>query len=196
MPLAQEKTVRPSLQVTFLGVELDTVRNETRLPRDKLENYLEQLRDLKSKKFCTQRELKTLIGKLQFATCVIQGGRGFLRRLHDKWQGPFKPEARIFLSLSTKKDLEIWENFLQVWIGSKLSSFIQMRMCNFTPLQQRLEPLSILYNGSYEKEGSKWQTYDEKFRKDRKALRLRWSEFRQQLHAEAIAGTRDRSPSP
>ena len=137
LPLAQEKTVRPSLQVTFLGVELDTVRNETRLPRDKLENYLEQLRDLKSKKFCTQRELKTLIGKLQFATCVIQGGRGFLRRLHDKWQGPFKPEARIFLSLSTKKDLEVWENFLQVWIGSKLSSFIQMRMCNFTPLQQK-----------------------------------------------------------
>ena len=69
---------------------------------------------------CTQRELKTLIGKLQFATCVIQGGRCFLRRLHDKLIGPYKPEAKIFLSLSLKKDLEVWEMFLQVFNGVAL----------------------------------------------------------------------------
>ena len=50
--------------------------------------------------------------------------------------------------------------------------------------------------GLMRRKGSKWQAYDEKFRKDRKALRLRWSEYRQQLHAEAIAGTRELSPSP
>ena len=37
-------------------------------------------------------------------------------------------------------------------------------------------------------EGAKWQVYDEKFRKDRKMLRLGWGEYRQLLHTEVLTG--------
>ena len=74
LPLAQEKTVRPSKRVTFLGVELDSELNKARLPKDKLLAYKDHLQGLINSKFCTQKEFKTIIGKLQFATCIIRGG--------------------------------------------------------------------------------------------------------------------------
>ena len=36
VPLAEEKTVGPSTVITFLGIELDSIRFEARLPQDKL----------------------------------------------------------------------------------------------------------------------------------------------------------------
>ena len=43
--------------------------------------------------------------------------------------------------------------------------------------------------------GAKWQLYDEKFRKERKAFRLGWGEYRQLLHTEVLTGARESSPS-
>ena len=42
--------------------------------------------------------------------------------------------------------------------------------------------------------GSKWLVYDEKFRKERKALKLGWGEYRQLLHTEVLTGAREGSP--
>ena len=36
VPLAEEKTVGPSTVITFLGIELESIKFETRLPQDKL----------------------------------------------------------------------------------------------------------------------------------------------------------------
>ena len=36
IPVAPDKTVRPSTVLSFAGIELDTVRSEARLPRDKV----------------------------------------------------------------------------------------------------------------------------------------------------------------
>ena len=132
LPLVKEKTIRPCKKVSFLGVELDTQQNEARLPLDKLEAYAGEVRSMRERRSCSQRELKSLIGRLQFATCVVQGGRCFIRRLHDKLRGPYKPNRRVWISSAMKQDLRIWETFLRNFNGKAL--------LNFSP---RLPPASV-----------------------------------------------------
>ena len=65
IPNAVHKTEGPATVIVFLGIELDTVRMEARLPEE-------------SRRACSKRELLSLIGQLQHACCVVQAGRSFL----------------------------------------------------------------------------------------------------------------------
>ena len=79
IPMAPEKTVGPSTNITFLGIELDTVAQEARLSLDKLERCQELIQDFLRRKKVSLREIQSLCGLLNFA-CQIPG-RPFLRRL-------------------------------------------------------------------------------------------------------------------
>ena len=91
VPLAPHKTVGPTTVLTFLGVELDTIQMQARLPLDKLHTYTSDLEELLQHKKVTLRHLKSTIGKLEFSTAVIPSGKPFLRRLHDLTIGVSKP---------------------------------------------------------------------------------------------------------
>ena len=65
IPLAEEKVEGPSTSLTFLGIEIDTVAGEVRLPRAKLELLVQELEVWKRRKRCTKRELLLITGKLQ-----------------------------------------------------------------------------------------------------------------------------------
>ena len=80
VPLAPKKQEGPSPVLIFLGIIIDTLQGELRLPADKLQRLLELVTTWLSKKVCTCRELETLIGTLQHACKVIRPGRSFLRR--------------------------------------------------------------------------------------------------------------------
>ena len=69
----------------------------------------------------TLRELKSLIGKLQFATSTIRGGRCFLRRLHDATIGKTSPFHKVVLTAETKQDLALWEDFLKNHNGVEIT---------------------------------------------------------------------------
>ena len=124
VPLAPGKTVGPSTRVTFLGIELDAEAGIAAIPQEKISAYAKNLATLTSKETCTVKELKSLIGKLQFTSCVITTGRCFLRRLHDKTIGKTSPQAIVKLDDQTKKDLKIWEVFLKSYNGRTLLSFV------------------------------------------------------------------------
>ena len=78
---------RKNSDLTFLGIQLDTITQKATLPEDKLHNLLlELLATLtlsREQGSCTKRQLLSLIGKLSFATKVKPAGRIFLRRLLD-----------------------------------------------------------------------------------------------------------------
>ena len=78
--LAPEKQDGPAEVLTFLGIEIDTVRQELRLPTDKLERLLQTVDKWENRRGCTRRELESLIGTLQHAYKVIRPGRSFLRQ--------------------------------------------------------------------------------------------------------------------
>lgn len=120
VPIAHHKTEGPSNIITFLGIQLDTISMEARLPPDKLSSYSDDVATLAKRSSITLRQLKSVIGKLTFTTSVIPSGRAFLRRLHNLTIGHNHPNATISLSHSAKKDLTMWSTFLAEHNGCTL----------------------------------------------------------------------------
>ena len=83
IPLAADKCEGPSTCLTFLGIEIDTVEMELRLPAEKLQMLQQEIKSWAEKKSCTRRELQSLTGQLQHAATVVRPGRTFLKRLYD-----------------------------------------------------------------------------------------------------------------
>lgn len=117
IPMAPEKTVGPVTCLTFLGIELDTVKQEARLPKDKLEKCLGIICDFLKRKKVTLQELQSLCGLLNFACSVIVAGKAFLRRLFELTRGLRKPHHRVKLTRGCKDDLIVWKTFLENFNG-------------------------------------------------------------------------------
>ena len=117
VPLAPHKTVGPVTSLTFLGIELDTVKMEARLPIEKLNKYTQHVKLVLQKEKITLRDLKSVIGMLQFSTSVVNGGRPFIRRLYDLTMQASKPHHFIRLTKDVKSDLNIWLSFLSSFNG-------------------------------------------------------------------------------
>lgn len=71
VPMAANKTEGPSITLEFMGIVLDNVPMEARLPGDKVERIQASLALFQTKKSCTLKELQSLIGTFYFACKVI-----------------------------------------------------------------------------------------------------------------------------
>ena len=67
----------------YLGIEIDTVKQEIRLPKDKYDDLMSILTSWRNIWKVTEHKLLSLIGKLSFAAKVVWPGSIFLRRLTD-----------------------------------------------------------------------------------------------------------------
>ena len=117
VPLAPGKTVGPCTCIQFLGIEIDSVSMEARLPLDKLTKCRALLRSFMGKEKVTLRELQSLVGVLSFACSVIRFARAFLRRMIDLTLGITKPYHHIRLTSQVKLDLGVWLQFLDTYNG-------------------------------------------------------------------------------
>ncbi len=117
IPLAMEKLEGPSTHLTFLGIHLNTVTMEASIPAEKIQKYIDNIRQLLSVNEATQAEVKTVIGQLNWCTAIVVSGRGFIRRLHDITLGPHCPGKFVPITDEIKKDLRIWLTFLQHFNG-------------------------------------------------------------------------------
>lgn len=125
VPLAPGKSVGPVTSLVFLGIRVDTVAGELRLPEGKLERLKSLLLQWQVKKSCRRRELESLIGLLNHACKVVRSGRSFLRRLLDLLhQTDHRPEGQGWIRLSNacRGDIAWWKEFVQSWNGV---SFLQ-----------------------------------------------------------------------
>ena len=66
VPVAMEKVEGPLMAMSFLGLILDSVKQEIRLPPDKLAELMHELNRWSTRRKATKRELLSLIGKLFF----------------------------------------------------------------------------------------------------------------------------------
>lgn len=87
LPIKSEKTVLPCTTLTFMGLEIDSIKFEIRLPEDKLLRLQEAIHVFKRKRTATLRELQSLIGLLNSACFAVPPGRTFLRRIIDLTKG-------------------------------------------------------------------------------------------------------------
>jgi hypothetical protein len=129
VPIKEEKTVYAQTIMTFLGIELDTIAMEARLSLDKVLKIKNSLSEMRMRRKVTLRELQSLIGLLNFACCVVQPGRTFLRRLIDRTKGIQQPHFHIRLNKESRLDIAAWllciEHFngktmllKQIWIST------------------------------------------------------------------------------
>ena len=120
VPLAPHKTVNPTNDLDFLGVGLNSIEMLAYIPQDKITDYTQLVTSTLNKSKVTLRELKSLLGKLQFSTCIITTGRAFLRRMYDLTKGIAKPFYFIRITKEVKEDLKIWEMFLKNFNGKTI----------------------------------------------------------------------------
>ena len=73
IPLATEKVKGPATTLEFLGILLDTVHIEARLPPEKLKRILSEVNLWLGS--ATKRQILSLAGLLQYAAKVVRPGR-------------------------------------------------------------------------------------------------------------------------
>ncbi|KAM3940651.1 uncharacterized protein RB166_000605 [Leptodactylus fuscus] len=120
VPLAPDKTEGPAVVMKFLGIELDSVRMESRLPADKLGDLRDTVRLFQGLRKVRLREVQSLLGKLNFACRIMPMGRVFCRRLAALTAGMRSPHHFVRLTADVRADLRVWDSFLARFNGCLL----------------------------------------------------------------------------
>ena len=117
IPIKPSKTVHRTTVLTFLGIELDTVKMEGGLPLDKVHTIKQLLAQFLSQQKVTLKELQSLLGVLNFATKVIYLGRPFIRRIINLTRGLQKTHRHLRLNQEVEADLAAWKLFIDSFNG-------------------------------------------------------------------------------
>ena len=83
LPLHPGKCNGPVTRLVVLGIELDSIEQSAHLPAEKLANLQELIQSWRSRRWCTRRQLESLIGHLHHTAKVVWPGRTFLWRMID-----------------------------------------------------------------------------------------------------------------
>ena len=120
VPMAPHKRDGPTTCLIFLGIQIDTVAGELRLPEEKLQRLRTLLREWSMRKSCQRKQLESLIGLLTHACKVVCPRRSFLRRLLDLLHATgSRPDgsSTIRLNRECRANVAWWEEFVGRWNG-------------------------------------------------------------------------------
>ena len=120
IPLALEKVEGPSTILTFLGITLDTINMEARLPEDKLIRIRQLITSWLNRKKPTKCEILSLVGLLQHATKIIRCGRTFVSRMYSTAAKVKELDYYTRLNKEFRSDLCWWHAFMSNWNGLSL----------------------------------------------------------------------------
>ena len=82
VPIAEEKTEGPSQILIFLGLELDSREMLVRIPMAKIQEVMEKIMVILSKKSVKLKALQSLIGSLNFLLPGYCSRQAFLQALN------------------------------------------------------------------------------------------------------------------
>ena len=121
VPIAEEKTEGPKTVLIFLGLEIDSVLMQVRIPVVKIQVMVTQIEEiLKHKRSITLKELQSLLGSLNFMCRAIVPGRPFCRRLINATCGIQCSHHHIRLTEGMRQDLKMWLRFFCDFNGISL----------------------------------------------------------------------------
>ena len=120
IPLALEKVEGPSTTLPFLGITLDTIKMEARLPEDKLSRLKEEFAQWITRKKAKKREILTIVGSLQHAAKVVRWGRAFLSWMYATAAKTKEMHYFTKLDVQFRSDICWWHAFLTKWNGVNL----------------------------------------------------------------------------
>lgn len=120
------KVEGPAQCLTFLGIELDTLKLEARLPQQRLDELHALMVEWQSYTRASVKQLQSLTGLLNFASACVAPGRVYTRRLinhtshiiaADLGRGP---HTQVKLSAAALADVRWWAEMLREWNGVSL----------------------------------------------------------------------------
>lgn len=117
VPLHPDKFEGPSTALTVLGIELDSLALQARLPKEKFDRISSLIDEWSRKRHCKRNHLVSLTGHLQHACKVIPQGRTFLRRMINLLSAFRKDDHFIRLNRDFHLDLTRWRDLLRSWDG-------------------------------------------------------------------------------
>ena len=117
IPLHPDKLEGPSTCLMVLGIELDSMMLQARLPQDKFGRIAALLESWSLTQNCTRKELESLIGHLQHACKVIPQGRNFLWRMINLLSAFRRDGHPIKRNQYFHLDLSRWREFFHSWDG-------------------------------------------------------------------------------
>ena len=117
VPLAAEKVEGPSTCLEFLGITLDTIRMEARLPEEKLSRLKMTVISWLDKCKATKRQILSLVGLLQHEAKVVRAGRIFVRRMYSVAAQVKELNHFTRLNKGFRSDLYWWHTFVSDWNG-------------------------------------------------------------------------------
>lgn len=115
-----KKVIDPTQSITFLGIEISSIDMQLCLPGDKLGQIKEELAKFKLRKRASKKQLQSLIGKLNWASSVVYGGRVFLRRLINAMNSLKHSSHKLRISQHMSQDLHWWHSFMVHFNGKSL----------------------------------------------------------------------------
>ena len=118
--------------LTFLGIEIDSVAWQIRLPKKELEGLLSTVQVWMRgsnqpipRYSSTKRELLSLVGLLSHVASVVHPGRAFLWSLIDAASSVKELEYRVHLNFAARADIAWWYTFIRIW---NVVSILQLSM--------------------------------------------------------------------
>ena len=116
-PVAQNKVEGPVTTITFLGLELDSVNQQVRLPQPKLCRIKNMIRKWLNHRTVSKRQLQRLLGHLHHAAAVVKPGRSFTFHLIQAMKRLNRPSHKTRLGPEAQADIAWWDLFLDQWNG-------------------------------------------------------------------------------
>lgn len=127
--IAYHKVEGPVQTLVFLGFLLDTVEMTVAVTQKRVSELNELLLSTLNQAKLTKRKLQSIIGKLNYVTSVVYGGRFFLRRLCDVLAHLRQPWHRTRVTVEMRNDIRWWLSFGLVFCSKPLT-MVSQRPCS------------------------------------------------------------------
>ncbi|XP_041346993.1 uncharacterized protein LOC121366726 [Gigantopelta aegis] len=108
----------PAQTLTFLGVVLNSLAMTLSIPHDRITELRGLLVKTLSNGKITKRQIQSIVGKLNWITQCVYGGRFFMRCLIDRANGLKCPWHKSRITKDMKGDIMWWIQFMSVFNGT------------------------------------------------------------------------------
>lgn len=124
-----KKVSAPSQVCVYLGIEIDSIKMELRLPEGKLTKIRDLLSQVANCTVIDKKTLERLTGYLAHCATIVRGGRLFCRNLYNLYKVMHsKNLQRIRMPKSAIDDIQWWSTFASTFNGK---SAIANPICEF-----------------------------------------------------------------
>ena len=117
LDVSKKKLCPPSTKAVCLGVEIDTVACTISVPPDKLQRIRHMVDAWGNRRFCSVRQLQSLLGHLMYIQKCVKPSRYFVNRILELLRSNYDAHS-VTLTQDFKRDIRWFKAFLTQYNGS------------------------------------------------------------------------------